>query len=355
MNSSHRKDLVVLVTAVLSLAGLSFQIPWAAPPELTIRDRGTFNGYESVGNAINDRGQVVGSALVAPDESRSFLWEAGVMTDLGPGNLIATDINNRGQILMQSRRNTPHDPNACFLRDGDATVDLGNLGGTTCGAADLNNKGQVVGSIGTEAPPFPTTRAFLWESGVMIDLGTLGGNYAYAAAINDRGQIVGASTVQHIGNLHAFLWERGEMIDLGSPGGPQSAALAINNRGQVVLWSGSHVYIWEAGSMTDLGTFGGDYTYPIDINERGQILFAVHQPSTLGFRDGLWEKGTLTWLPSLGSGQPRANHLNNRGVIVGADRESATDPYHVVLWAPGNSSGPGHTTTGERTPGRLDR
>lgn len=345
MNRRLRKGLVLLIATGLLFAGLATRMPHAAPPELEIHDLGTFNGFTSVGNAINDRGQVVGTAVIipgdigTPGEIRSFLWEAGVMTDLGPGNLIAVDINNRGQILMQSRLETPRGSNACFLRDGDETIDLGNLGGTTCFAHDLNNSGQAVGAIGTEEPPFPTTRAFLWERGAMTDLGTLGGNYAYAAAINDRGQIVGASTTEQFGYVHAFLWERGEMIDLGTPGGPQSAALAINNRGQVVLWSGSHVYLWEAGSMTDLGTFGGDITYPVDINERGQILLAVNPPSTMEFRFGVWEDGTMTWLPTLGSGEPNAIRLNNRGVIVGSDQVDAASPSHVVLWARGGAPG----------------
>ncbi len=348
MNSRFRRGPAFPVVAALLFAGLSVQMPHAVPPDLEIRDLGTFNGYESHGHAINDRGQVVGTAVIvpgqpgsSPGELRSFLWEAGVMTDLGTGDLIAVDINNHGQILMQSPLWRLRGSNACFLRDRDVIIDLGNLGGTTCFAGDLNNSGQAVGSVEVELQGRPTSRAFVWSSGVMTDLGTLGGIYAYAAAINDRGQIVGATTMQQFGNLRAFLWERGEMIDLGSPGGPQSAALAINNRGQVVMMSPPHVYLWENGTTTDLGTFGGDITYPNDINERGQILLAVNPTSTMEFRYGLWEDGTMTWLPTLGSGDPSAWRLNNHGVIVGHDQVDAADPSHVVLWAPGGAPGRG--------------
>jgi len=347
MNSRFRRGPAIPVVLALLFAGLSVQTPYAGPPELEIRDLGTLDGYESHGHAINDRGQVVGRAVIkpaeigSPGELRSFLWEAGVMTDLDTGNLIAVDINNRGQILMQSPRWLPSSPNACFLLDGDEPIDLGNLGGTTCFAGGLNNAGQVVGSVGVDVQGRPSSKAFLWSSGVMTDIGTLGGDYARAEAINDRGQVVGASNTGQLGNSHAFLWERGEMIDLGAPGAPWSAALAINNRGQVVLHSGSHVYLWENGTTTDLGTFGGDITYPNDINERGQILFAVNPASTMDFRYGVWEDGTMTWLPTLGSGDPSAYHLNNRGVIVGHDQADVADPSHVVIWVPGGASGRG--------------
>ncbi len=125
MNTHLPRGPAFPVVAALLFAGLSVQMPHAGPPDLEIRDLGTFDGYISHGHAINDRGQVVGTAVIvpaqigSPGELRSFLWEAGVMTDLDTGNLIAVDINNRGQILMQSPLWMPRGSNACFLRDGD--------------------------------------------------------------------------------------------------------------------------------------------------------------------------------------------------------------------------------------------
>jgi len=346
MSRRFRTRVDLRIAAALLLAGLSTPASWAAPRELAIRDLGTFNGVDSAGIALNDRGQVVGVALVGPEETRSFLWDAARMIDLGPGNLGVVDINNREQILFQQFHARIDTPTSCFLRDGETMINLGTPDGTRCFASDLNNRGQVVGVDQESDPGHTKTFAFIWEAGTLTDLGSLGGGYAVATAINDRGQVVGGSTTPS-GDEHAFLWDAGKMTDLGAPGASWSAAYAINNRRQVVVTSGSHVYLWDAGSMTDLGTLAGNDTYPqisypLDINERGQILFAVYDVSAGVFRYGLWEGGTFTRLPTLGSGLPTGARLNNRGQVVGADRTNAAGIAHVVLWTPSASPGRGH-------------
>lgn len=345
MNRRLRTPVDLRIAVALLLAGLSTAASWAAPRALAIRDLGAFDGMDSVGFSLNDRGQIVGVALVGPEEVRSFLWNAGTMIDLGPGNLVAFDINDRGQILLQQFHGRIDEPTSCFLRDGETMINLWTLGGTQCFASDLNNRGQVVGVIEESDARISRTSAFLWESGAMTDLGSLGGGYAIATALNDRGQVVGGSTAPS-GEEHAFLWEAGKMADLGAPGASWSVAYAINNRGQVVVQSGSHVYLWEAGSMTDLGTLGGsgaypDIIYPLDINERGQILLAVYDAHAEVFRYGIWEGGTMIWLPTLGGGLPTAFRLNDRGQVVGADRANAAGVSHVVLWTPSASPGRG--------------
>ncbi len=212
------------IVSLLLVTAVPASVAFAAPRELVIKDLGTLDGNWSVANAVNDRGQVVGDSVVAPNEVRPFLWESGRMIDLGPGNLVALDINNRGQILLQQMRPTPDSPSSCFLRDGDMTIDLGQLGGDTCSASDLNNRGQVVGAVAMS--PGHDPHGFLWQSGTMIDIGSLGGSYTYALQINDHGQIVGMSTAAPLGTAHAFLWEDGVMIDLGEPVGQRRSTIA---------------------------------------------------------------------------------------------------------------------------------
>ena len=249
MKPRVRTRVYVPIAVVLLFTGLSAPASWAAPRRLAVRDLGTFNEFGTTGTALNDRGQVVGVAFVGHDEIRSFLWDGGTMTDLGPGNLAALDINDRGQILLQQYLGNLNDSTSCFLRDGEATINLGSPSGARCFAADLNNLGQVVGTIQQTEGLFPTSYAFLWESGTMTRLGSLGGDYAIATAINDRGQVIGGSTIGPFGEEHAFLWEAGTMTDLETLGGKVTFVSRINNRGEAVgagkIASGDfHAVLW---------------------------------------------------------------------------------------------------------------
>ncbi|MCW7541178.1 hypothetical protein OOT46_25535 [Aquabacterium sp. A7-Y] len=76
----------------------------AAAPRYSLTPLGRLEEHGSVyPTALNDLGQVTGGASTprgGSQEPRAFLWENGVMRDLGrPGrNSGGFDINNRGQI-----------------------------------------------------------------------------------------------------------------------------------------------------------------------------------------------------------------------------------------------------------------
>ena len=340
MPSRTRTGAVSSICAAALSAALSVPASWAAGG-FVIHDLGTFGGLDTAGVAINNRGQIVGTAIGGSEGGRAFLNNGGSRFTLVAGDQDATAINDLGQILLMQATGTPLDPSSCFLSDGMKTVDLGTPAGTRCFAGSLNNRGQVAGTIQTVVGA--TSYAFLWRAGRLTNLGSLGGGYSIGYAVNDRGQVVGGSTIA-TGAEHAFLWEAGRMIDLGAPGASWSIAYAINDRGQVAVQSGAHVYLWQAGTMTDLGTMGGEdalpqITYPFDINERGQILMAVLDVPSSVFRYGVWDRGALTWLPTLGSGRPAAIHLNDRGEVVGSDRADATGVFHLVLWTPAVAAG----------------
>lgn len=127
-------------------------------------DLGTLGGPSSAAWDVNDVGDVVGEADVAPGVSHAFVYRAGVMQDLGT---------------------------------------LGGASSVARGIADL--RGEVVGWSWTDQG---AVHAFLWNGSALIDLNTLippdsGWCLQYAEAINAGGMIVG--TGRYRGETHAFV------------------------------------------------------------------------------------------------------------------------------------------------------
>src|SRR5262249_25532480 len=93
-----------------------------------------------------------------------------------------------------------------FIWQGGVMTDLGALtGDLSSRAADINDRGQVVGR---SANQLGQGRAFLWEGGVMTDLNTLlppdsGWVLQYAFGINNNGQVTGLGDYQ--GEMRAYL------------------------------------------------------------------------------------------------------------------------------------------------------
>ncbi len=300
-----------------------------------LTDLGTLAGFDnfSGANVINERGWIAGSSQTGDLDpvtgglaEHAVLWKDGEIIDLGTlgGNKSSGYyINNEGQVVGASAINTTFDPSSQFgatthpfLWENGVMLDLGTLGGPDAfpgnGCAN-QRKGLVVGGSNTNSTPDPATgllpnHPFLWENGTMTDLGSLGGNGA-AVCANNRGQVIGGSSLadnpgacsEEIGGpgCHAFLWEHGVMQDLGTLGGDNSTAVWINDAGEIVGGAdlpGSeveHAFLWRKGVMTDLGTLGSS-SLAEAINSKGQIvgtsrlLDRTEPPFRHAF---LWEKG----------------------------------------------------------------
>jgi probable HAF family extracellular repeat protein len=164
-------------------------------------DLGTLGGAQSWAFGVNNAGQVVGKAetdVVPPGGlpiRRAFLYSEGVMTAIAGDYSAAYDINEAEQIVGTYL-------DGSFLwEDGVLT----NLGALTRPEA-INNVGQVVGW----AWPDGYDAAFIWQDGLARDLNNLISpdsgwtRLERASDINDAGQIIGWGR-RDDGSRHGFL------------------------------------------------------------------------------------------------------------------------------------------------------
>jgi probable HAF family extracellular repeat protein len=274
-------------------------------PSYATIDLGTLGGAFSEARAVNESGQVVGSASTAAGDQHAFLWQNGTMTDLG------------------------------------------TLGGPKSFANDINDAGQIVG--GSWLSSTPLSHAVLWQNGVMTDLGTLGGEGSGTMAINNQGQIVGLAQTAD-GVFHDYVYENGVMYDLdallpaNSGWVTQFYGLDINDNGQIAgmgLFNGvQHPFLISdpdgifangGATITNLGVFSAE-----GINDLGQVTGSVASP--LGNHACLYSGGVLKDIKTLGGPYSSANAVNDKTQIVGRSLTKPgayDDDNHAFLWQNG--------------------
>jgi probable HAF family extracellular repeat protein len=226
----------------------------------TMQDLNTLGGPDAFGQFINDHGQVAGfshtSSMPGPSgvpPYDAFLWDKHTgmkdLGNLGGSRVNPWYLNNRGEVVGDAllAGDQTDDP---FLWDGQSLRDLGTFGGNFGRAQWVNEAGDVVGTA--SYPDGVTFHAALWRDGKKVkDLGTLAGDRcSWAVGINSKDQIVGLSFARKgvcawggvdqkaIRAEHAFLWEDGSLIDLNTRIPPNSGlrlalALDINDRGEI--------------------------------------------------------------------------------------------------------------------------
>jgi probable HAF family extracellular repeat protein len=325
--------------------------------------------------AINDQGQVTGtSGAISLDES-AFLYDKGVMQDLGRnygGISHGFAINGVADVVGDSTFGTSEAiSHAALFRNGKI-VDLGTLkGGVYSRATGINASGQVVGFSGAKPDDSSTNRAFIWSASTgMLDIGTLGGVYAQAFGINDSGFVTGTSQLASISQelTHAFIYPPElpgpgipKMIDLGTLGGNDSYGMAINANNHVVGYSTLnggldrvHAFLYDGRKMRDLGSLdgsvsGADQSYALGINIIDQVVGYSYIPARSGEGDSasahpikqvafIYSQGEMMDLNGL-IRPAAAKHywlkaatgINNNGQIVAIAEDLGTNEVHAVL------------------------
>ena len=238
----------------------------------------TSSNFQSQAGGINNSGVIAGTQFGASG-TQAVYWSGGAATSLGGVGTSASGINDAGQIagLLTAAGSQGH----AYRTSGGSIPDLGTIpGGTWSSAYGINNAGSVVGYGDTASRNF---RGFVTDSsGVMTTLGTLGGSNSYAMAVNDAGQVGGSASIRS-GYIHAAEWSNGSIADLGTLGGGNSFAYGINNSSLVVGYSylanseDTHAFVYRDGVLYDLNGLipsnaGWTLLNAYSINDKGQIV-----------------------------------------------------------------------------------
>jgi len=195
---------------------------------------------------VNDVGQVNGGGNLwdSVNGRRDFLTVSGGLPPPRAGaELYNTAMNDLGQIagnwLLAGADMDDPASHGLFLWDpieGMRDLGLVHVGPSSPTVRDLNNSGQLVGSISLTDE---TQLAFVTDSGGTVQmLPTFGVDHAYALAINDDGEVVGAAELP-TGVQSGFIWDAvnglrdlNDLIDSGS-GWEVGSGLDINESGQI--------------------------------------------------------------------------------------------------------------------------
>lgn len=239
---------------------------------------GTVGSVRAEAADVNNGGAVVGT-ITSATASQAVVWPAGANRPIGLGYLpggpprsFGYAINDKGQVAGTAARPSYPDAAGVLFNGPGGIRDL--QPGAFTNAFDVNNGGVVLGS-----PRAGTSNPFLSSPGSITTISCLSGVGALRNRLNDGGTVVG----QNAQNLPAR-WRAGVCTPLPLPGGYKfNLVRAINNAGTMVgnvanSDFGGRAVIWPAGGgvkflddVVPAGT-GWKLTVALDISDAGHVI-----------------------------------------------------------------------------------
>lgn len=303
-------------------------------------------GQETMAHDVNASGQVAGDLWPASDGSQPFMWDDGtglraLRVDVGAGVESVNDvrINDRGQV--SGTLDTYGAGSVAFRMERDGTVSQAPV--KQAEASDMNAGGEVVLTVEDEAT---SDRSFyVWQSGATF---VEGGPTSWSSypKINDAGLVVGATAAGEDDEC-GFAWDTrtGSRTTLGLGVSPNG----LNGNGQAtgVRVDGEvrHAFQWDSVSgLLDLGTVSGfGDSYGVAISDHGQV---IGQASRWGRGDDrvtsfLWDPsaGLIELRPLRAEDSTFVAGINSSGIVVGVSgpldpEEGLIMEGEPVIWSP---------------------
>ena len=243
-------------------------------------------GTWSIGNTVNDAGQVAGDAEVAGGQYHAFLFDGAAMVDLGvlPGdvNSEALYINAAGQVVGISIGG-PDGVQHVFLYDGSALIDLTPLGAVYAEILRFTDAGLVVLKAHTGYNS-DAGSIFVYDAAGLhaVSLGGTStvsqgsGGFGLPPVVNASGAVAGASDTPGDSSRHAFLYDGTGLHDLNAVVGGFGQATGINAAGEVVGGENGNAFLYTGGVLANLNdlTCGAGVTFATadGISDNGTIL-----------------------------------------------------------------------------------
>jgi probable HAF family extracellular repeat protein len=209
--------------------------------------------------------------------------------------------------------------------------------GDSLRVVDLNNKGQVVGTLNTE--DLTSTQAFIWSNGELeiIPNPFPGGGETSAFGLNDRSDVVLRAQGQD--GPHILLWHRGAFDELDSNNEPElrvTSAMDVNNRREVLADATNEQFehfavVWHQHRLTRVQQPAtGERAIPFVINNRGDLGGLITGEI---FVPAVWHSNVPTPLPlPAGASSGSVAALNDHGVAAGAFGIAGTFDQEAAVW-----------------------
>jgi probable HAF family extracellular repeat protein len=253
---------------------------------------------------INESGSITGYWDTYTDASygtRAFVYtDTNGFEEIPPfdgvGASIAWDINDFNQIVGTAANGSA---TRAFLWDDGVMTDLGTLGGTSADAYYIDNMGVIVGWALTADG---TRHAFRWTSDLGIqDIHSFANAPESEALWNvDSGWVIGTYTANDGATRQFYSFNDGPMIDMGvelSPG--QDGIFKINNAGEGIgtmnaaRRTAMHAtYFSPTAGVLDLNDLLVEPTtfemrHGVDVSEAGQIVVTGQFPGNAKTRSAV--------------------------------------------------------------------